>query len=180
MCAAAGILAEEMGLGKTVEVLALVSANRFLGTYQASGHVNFSQQLPGTCTWRTRGALSRTLAGASIDLIDLDRRIRAIERVLESESGAYIQIDFEHIVEQELSAVDAGVERRERVACICGATEDEGGGGGGLWLQCDTCDAWLHADCCGFRRPPHGALVAQAGNGSAVFVSRIAPPRLRP
>lgn len=30
----AGILAEEMGLGKTVEVLALVAANRFQGTYQ--------------------------------------------------------------------------------------------------------------------------------------------------
>lgn len=67
---------------------------------------------------------------------------------------------------------EAGVERRERVACICGATQetdapgdphigsggggDGGGAGGGLWLQCDTCDAWLHAACCGFRRAPRG------------------------
>ena len=48
------------------------------------------------------------------------------------------------------------MERRERVACICGGTEEESGGAGGLWLQCDTCDAWLHASCCGFSRPPRG------------------------
>ncbi|XP_047328470.1 E3 ubiquitin-protein ligase SHPRH isoform X2 [Impatiens glandulifera] len=36
--------------------------------------------------------------------------------------------------------------KRERVECICGAVS-ENSRYKGLWVQCDICDAWQHADC---------------------------------
>ncbi|CAK9136717.1 unnamed protein product [Ilex paraguariensis] len=39
--------------------------------------------------------------------------------------------------------------KRERVECICGAVS-ESSKYKGLWVQCDICDAWQHADCVGF------------------------------
>nr|CAB3458988.1 unnamed protein product [Digitaria exilis] len=37
----------------------------------------------------------------------------------------------------------------ERVECICGAAS-ENSAYRGLWVQCDICDAWQHADCVGY------------------------------
>ncbi|KAK3126035.1 hypothetical protein QOZ80_7BG0613020 [Eleusine coracana subsp. coracana] len=37
----------------------------------------------------------------------------------------------------------------ERVECICGAAS-ESSAYIGLWIQCDICDAWQHADCVGY------------------------------
>ncbi|CAN6200289.1 unnamed protein product [Urochloa humidicola] len=37
----------------------------------------------------------------------------------------------------------------ERVECICGAAS-ESSAYKGLWVQCDICDAWQHADCVGY------------------------------
>ncbi|KAK8918861.1 hypothetical protein KSP39_PZI021648 [Platanthera zijinensis] len=39
--------------------------------------------------------------------------------------------------------------KRERVECICGSAT-ESLKFKGLWVQCDICDAWQHADCVGF------------------------------
>ncbi|KAL3521327.1 hypothetical protein ACH5RR_019476 [Cinchona calisaya] len=39
--------------------------------------------------------------------------------------------------------------KRERVECICGALT-ESIRYKGLWVQCDVCDAWQHANCVGF------------------------------
>lgn len=39
--------------------------------------------------------------------------------------------------------------KRERVECICGAVS-ESRRYKGLWVQCDMCDAWQHADCVGY------------------------------
>lgn len=39
--------------------------------------------------------------------------------------------------------------KRERVECICGAVS-ESRKYKGLWVQCDFCDAWQHADCVGY------------------------------
>lgn len=39
--------------------------------------------------------------------------------------------------------------KRERVECICGAVS-ESRKYEGLWVQCDICDAWQHADCVGY------------------------------
>ncbi|XP_010253038.1 PREDICTED: E3 ubiquitin-protein ligase SHPRH [Nelumbo nucifera] len=39
--------------------------------------------------------------------------------------------------------------KRERVECICRAVS-ESSKYKGLWVQCDICDAWQHADCVGY------------------------------
>ena len=39
--------------------------------------------------------------------------------------------------------------RRERIECVCGAVS-ESSRYKGLWVQCDICDAWQHADCVGY------------------------------
>ncbi|PHT86395.1 hypothetical protein T459_08501 [Capsicum annuum] len=39
--------------------------------------------------------------------------------------------------------------KRERVECICGSVS-ESIRYKGLWVQCDACDAWQHADCVGY------------------------------
>ncbi|KAF8397100.1 hypothetical protein HHK36_016007 [Tetracentron sinense] len=39
--------------------------------------------------------------------------------------------------------------KRERVECTCGAVS-ESVKYKGLWVQCDMCDAWQHADCVGY------------------------------
>lgn len=39
--------------------------------------------------------------------------------------------------------------KRERVECACGAVS-ESRKYKGLWVQCDICDAWQHADCVGY------------------------------
>ncbi|EPS69408.1 chromatin remodeling complex subunit [Genlisea aurea] len=39
--------------------------------------------------------------------------------------------------------------KRERVECLCGAVA-ESFKYEGLWVQCDVCDAWQHADCVGY------------------------------
>jgi E3 ubiquitin-protein ligase SHPRH len=40
-------------------------------------------------------------------------------------------------------------QKMERVECICGAAS-ESSAYTGLWVQCDKCDAWQHADCVGY------------------------------
>ncbi|KAI5079688.1 hypothetical protein GOP47_0005167 [Adiantum capillus-veneris] len=37
--------------------------------------------------------------------------------------------------------------KRERIACPCGACDDDHAG---IWVQCDVCDVWQHASCVGF------------------------------
>lgn len=39
--------------------------------------------------------------------------------------------------------------KRDHVECICGAVS-ESSQYKGLWVQCDVCDAWQHADCVGY------------------------------
>lgn len=39
--------------------------------------------------------------------------------------------------------------KRERVECVCGDVS-ESSMYEGLWVQCDICDAWQHADCVGY------------------------------
>lgn len=46
--------------------------------------------------------------------------------------------------------------KRERVECVCGAVS-ENHRYKGLWVQCDICDAWQHADCVGYS--PKGRIL---------------------
>ncbi|XP_072974603.1 uncharacterized protein [Typha angustifolia] len=50
------------------------------------------------------------------------------------------------------------IQKLERVECICGAAS-ESSKYKGLWVQCDLCDAWQHAECVGYS-PNKKALVS--------------------
>ncbi|XP_065870034.1 uncharacterized protein [Euphorbia lathyris] len=89
-----GILADEMGMGKTVEVLACLFAHR---------------------------------KSAIEDEIIMDKA---------REDAVNHKVPLKRL-------------KRERVECICGAVS-ESNKYKGLWVQCDTCDAWQHADCVGY------------------------------
>ncbi|XP_021758247.1 E3 ubiquitin-protein ligase SHPRH-like isoform X1 [Chenopodium quinoa] len=89
-----GILADEMGMGKTVELLACILAHRKSSSEQ------------GYC-------------------------FRGITDITEKEKTRINRL------------------KRERVECVCGALS-ESYKYEGLWVQCDVCDAWQHADCVGY------------------------------
>ncbi|KAH1262852.1 E3 ubiquitin-protein ligase SHPRH [Glycine max] len=62
--------------------------------------------------------------------------------------------------------------KRERVECICGAVS-ESLKYEGLWVQCDICDAWQHADCVGYS-PKGKSLKSKQGCESKTFKTTIA------
>ncbi|RZC55977.1 hypothetical protein C5167_014829 [Papaver somniferum] len=106
-----GILADEMDLGKTVELLACIFAHR---RPTSDGDVTFDNQMQ----------VNR-------------HQISNLKRL-----------------------------KRERVECICGAV-NESYKYKGLWVQCDICDAWQHADCVGYSpvRSPSDSNEAAEGTG---------------
>ncbi|XP_031278860.1 E3 ubiquitin-protein ligase SHPRH [Pistacia vera] len=63
-----------------------------------------------------------------------------------SDDGMLIDTSFEVVGDQEVKLQRL---KRERVECICGAVS-ESHRYKGLWVQCDICDAWQHADCVGY------------------------------
>ena len=87
-------IADEMGMGKTVELLACILAHRKSSSEQ------------GCCS-------------------------RGITDITEKEKTRINRL------------------KRERVECVCGALS-ESYKYEGLWVQCDVCDAWQHADCVGY------------------------------
>ncbi|KAK7301052.1 hypothetical protein RJT34_11908 [Clitoria ternatea] len=62
--------------------------------------------------------------------------------------------------------------KRERVECICGAVS-ESLRYQGLWVQCDICDAWQHADCVGYS-PKGKSLKSKQGCESKTYKTTIA------
>jgi E3 ubiquitin-protein ligase SHPRH len=62
--------------------------------------------------------------------------------------------------------------KRERVECICGAVS-ESLKYQGLWVQCDICDAWQHADCVGYS-PKGKSLKSKQGLESKAYKTTIA------
>ncbi|WOK95874.1 hypothetical protein Cni_G04581 [Canna indica] len=61
-------------------------------------------------------------------------------------------------------------QKRERVECICGAAS-ESSKYRGLWVQCDLCDAWQHAQCVGYSHKDNTLLSHENGTeGGSVKV----------
>lgn len=56
-------------------------------------------------------------------------------------AAAYKEMQSERLQNNKLKRL-----KRERVECVCGAVS-ESYRYEGLWVQCDLCDAWQHADC---------------------------------
>ncbi|XP_019456201.1 PREDICTED: E3 ubiquitin-protein ligase SHPRH isoform X2 [Lupinus angustifolius] len=62
--------------------------------------------------------------------------------------------------------------KKERVECICGAVS-ESFKYQGLWVQCDICDAWQHAECVGYS-PKGKSLKSKRGCESKTYKTTIA------
>ncbi|CAL0315584.1 unnamed protein product [Lupinus luteus] len=62
--------------------------------------------------------------------------------------------------------------KKERVECICGAVS-ENFEYQGLWVQCDICDAWQHAECVGYS-PKGKSLKSKQGCESKTYKTTIA------
>ncbi|KAL7107476.1 hypothetical protein ACP275_06G057200 [Erythranthe tilingii] len=58
--------------------------------------------------------------------------------------GSYMAIQAKRFQKNNLKRL-----KRERVECVCGAVT-ESYKYEGMWVQCDFCDAWQHADCVGY------------------------------
>ncbi|KAM7494701.1 hypothetical protein LguiB_029310 [Lonicera macranthoides] len=54
--------------------------------------------------------------------------------------------------------------KRERVECVCGAVT-ESSRYNGLWVQCDICDAWQHADCVGYSAKVRNSKSSEVSKG---------------
>lgn len=57
--------------------------------------------------------------------------------------------------------------KRDHVECICGAVS-ESPRYKGLWVQCDVCDAWQHADCVGYS-PTEKTTKSKENSNGQVF-----------
>ncbi|XP_051143623.1 uncharacterized protein LOC127260028 isoform X2 [Andrographis paniculata] len=57
--------------------------------------------------------------------------------------------------------------KRERVECVCGAV-NESYRYKGLWVQCDFCDAWQHADCVGYSAKRKSSKSGEATGGGSL------------
>lgn len=62
--------------------------------------------------------------------------------------------------------------KRERVECLCGAVT-ESYKYKGLWVQCDFCDAWQHADCVGYSVKTKTSKSGQGAGGEKYEESSI-------
>lgn len=67
-----------------------------------------------------------------------------VHRKSASECGIFVDTKLQVPGHQKIKRL-----KRERVECICGAVS-ESRKYKGLWVQCDMCDAWQHADCVGY------------------------------
>ena len=117
-----GILAEEMGLGKTVELLCLCLAHK-----KPKGDFELVCEYSGECK--------------PFVTIKNDDEIKNEEKknVVIKEDGKEHKEDKEEEEEEEFN-----------VRCVCGDCEDDKDFKG-LWVACDSCDNWSHAYCVGVK-----------------------------
>ncbi|XP_022637826.1 E3 ubiquitin-protein ligase SHPRH isoform X3 [Vigna radiata var. radiata] len=88
-----------------------------------------------------------------------------------SASGSDILFDLEPQINGDQKVTLKRV-KRDRVECICGAVS-ESIKYEGLWVQCDICDAWQHADCVGYS-PKGKSLKSKQGCESKTYKTTVA------
>ncbi|BAT81617.1 hypothetical protein VIGAN_03138100 [Vigna angularis var. angularis] len=88
-----------------------------------------------------------------------------------SASGSDILFDLEPQINADQKVTLKRV-KRDRVECICGAVS-ESLKYEGLWVQCDICDAWQHADCVGYS-PKGKSLKSKQGCESKTYKTTVA------
>ncbi|KAL9315887.1 hypothetical protein ACSQ67_016888 [Phaseolus vulgaris] len=88
-----------------------------------------------------------------------------------SASGSDILFDLEPQINGDQKVTLKRV-KRDRVECMCGAVS-ESLKYEGLWVQCDICDAWQHADCVGYS-PKGKSLKSKQGCESKTYKTTMA------
>lgn len=165
-----GILADEMGMGKTVELLACLLAHPFSGPRIPDELVRTLCRLM-TMHGDVFGHLSQHHLPPTAGLCLQPHQLHAADR---GELAAFeVRMRLLHARKiglprhgrpacaMPVQAKAAPRARGERIECVCGLKEQPRYGKqhvqGTLWIQCDTCEAWLHGVCVGHpRQAPKG------------------------
>ncbi|CAN6467632.1 unnamed protein product [Victoria cruziana] len=111
----------------------------------------FYNPFSGSLSMDSEGSLSDISGGILADEMGLGKTVELLACIF-----AHRKVSVNHCVasKNQLKPSGAAISKlnrlkRERVECVCGAVS-ESIKYEGLWVQCDVCDAWQHADCVGF------------------------------
>ncbi|XP_038722963.1 E3 ubiquitin-protein ligase SHPRH isoform X2 [Tripterygium wilfordii] len=112
----------------------------------------FYNPFSGNVSLCPENSLSCIRGGILADEMGLGKTIELLALIFAHRKSAHeedISMDNELQCNGELKL---GIKRlkRERVECTCGAVS-ESRKYKGIWVQCDICDAWQHADCVGYK-----------------------------
>ncbi|CAK7340000.1 unnamed protein product [Dovyalis caffra] len=106
-----------------------------------SGNVSFHPEFSST----------HVFGGILADEMGLGKTVELLACILAHrkstyDDGSFITHSWQHTEDQKVNLKRL---KRERVECVCGAVSDSYKYRG-LWVQCDICDAWQHAECVGY------------------------------
>ncbi|KAL0556995.1 hypothetical protein IC582_005513 [Cucumis melo] len=144
------------GLGENVQLISpLCMALKCLNTCLRVFYNPFS----GNLTLNAEQILPHVYGGILADEMGLGKTIELLACILSHqmsvfEGGKGFDVEVRQLVEDQRTEFKRL--KRERVECLCGAVS-ENYRYKGLWVQCDICDAWQHADCVGYS--PKGRIV---------------------
>ncbi|OVA17306.1 SNF2-related [Macleaya cordata] len=119
----------------------------FLDTHSRMFYNPFS----GNISLHPESSSSYVSGGILADEMGLGKTVELLACIFaHHKSTSEIDMTFENEM-QVTSGQMSNLKRlkRERIECICGAV-NESPRYKGLWVQCDICDAWQHADCVGY------------------------------
>ena len=169
-----GILADEMGLGKTVEVLALILLHSKGGGLQRDFVAAFEDILVTYDLIEAKeGSLVQNapMHAGEKDVGTTDESPSVTKTVAESTAP----IPDKEVMEQQSTLASAGCSdvpstevllagdetggsmdsdrdtSSDRIVCVCGVSQEEGGV---EYIQCEECNTWQHTKCVGFRQGP--------------------------
>ncbi|XP_038884910.1 E3 ubiquitin-protein ligase SHPRH isoform X6 [Benincasa hispida] len=145
-----------LGVGENVQLISpLCMALKCVDTCSRVFYNPFS----GNLTLNAEQTLPHVYGGILADEMGLGKTIELLACILSHqmsvfEGGKGFHDELQQPVEDQRTEFKRL--KRERVECLCGAVS-ENHRYKGLWVQCDICDAWQHADCVGYS--PKGRIL---------------------
>lgn len=122
----------------------------------------------GSVSMHPEGFLTYVHGGILADEMGLGKTVELLACILAHPQRS-TQSDFVHgkVKPAENGHHSLKRRKRERVECVCGVvTKSKYNGLWVLWVQCDVCDAWQHADCVGFETNKKYDAKRTDGSGS--------------